>query len=79
MRCIVCDLVAEYINHKFFVNSEQLVDGDLCNITFSSWMVILNQLMSHSLVLNCSFTGLLVAFDNDHPVGREREWRDPVK
>ena len=32
MRCIVCDLcdlVTEYINHKFFVNSEfQFVVGD---------------------------------------------------
>ena len=24
MRCIVCDLVTKYINHKFFVNSEFL-------------------------------------------------------
>ena len=29
MRCIVCDLVTEDINHKFFVNSEFLfVVGD---------------------------------------------------
>ena len=29
MRCIVCDLVTEYINHKFFVNLEFLfIVGD---------------------------------------------------
>ena len=32
-------------------------------IIFSSWMVVLNQLVSHSLVLHRSFTGLLVAFE----------------
>ena len=24
MRCIVCDLVTEYLNHKFFINSKFL-------------------------------------------------------
>ena len=41
-------------------------------ITFSSWMVVLNQLVPHSLVLHRSFTGLLVAFDNDRPVRGKR-------
>ena len=50
-----------------------------CTIAFSSWMVVLNQLVSHSLFLHLKFTGLLVDFDNDRPVGWEREWRDCVK
>ena len=37
-----------------------------CAIAFSLWMVVLNQLMSHPLVLYHSFTGLLVDFDNNH-------------
>ena len=40
-----------------------------CTIAFSSLMVVMNQLVSHSLVLHHSFTGLLVAFDNDCPAG----------
>ena len=35
-------------------------------------MVVLNQLMSHSLVLHRSFMSLLVDFDNDHPARGER-------
>ena len=34
-----------------------------CTIAFPLWIVFLNQLMSHSLVLYRSFTGLLVAFE----------------
>ena len=45
----------------------------ICTIAFSSQIVVLNQLVSHSFVLHRSFTGLLVDFDNDHPAGgRER-------
>ena len=45
----------------------------VCTIAFSSQIVVLNQLVSHSFVLHRSFTSLLVDFDNDHPVGgRER-------
>ena len=40
-----------------------------CTITFSSQMVVLNQLMSHTFVLHRSFTGLSVDFDNDRLVG----------
>ena len=50
-----------------------------CTISFSSWMVVLNQLVSYSLVLHYNFIGLSVDFDNDRPVGWEREWRDCVK
>ena len=38
-------------------------------IIFSSWMVVLNQLVSHSLVLLCNFTGLLVNFEENHAIG----------
>ena len=42
-------------------------------ITFLSWMVVLNQLVSHSLVLHRNFTSLSVDFDNDRLVrGREK-------
>ena len=33
-----------------------------CTITFSSWMVVLNQLVSHLLDLHRSYTGLPVAY-----------------
>ena len=41
----------------------------VCTIAFSSWMVVLNQLVSHSLVLLCNFTGLLVNFEENHAIG----------
>ena len=41
----------------------------VCTIVFSSWMVVLNQLVSHLLVLHCSFTGYPLDFNNDHLIG----------
>lgn len=53
-----------YIYNYKKITIEKVADGYARTITFSLWMVVLNQLKSHSLVLHRSFTGFSMAFEH---------------